>query len=196
MTRRIIKTTANSRRGAKRAKTSPRDENRANAAKTKKSVFSRACPRAQTRRRPRKIQKTTQSRRAPRKTYEVPHPPRRGRQTPPRRPSRRPARQTRKSAKLLQTFCRARATRAGQPIPPQAADVSHTRRAERKKAETGDGLRFRHEFRIRPLIFLQRHVVELLVVASERAVVHSLAAVVGERDHHLYNLARKRHGAV
>ena len=85
---------------------------------------------------------------------------------------------------------------AGAPLPRQAADVSHTRRAARKKAETGEGLRFRHEFRIRPLIFLQRHVVELLVVASERAVVHSLAAVVGERDHHLYYLARKRHGAV
>ena len=37
MPRRTIKTAANSRRGAKRAKTSPRDENRENAAKTKKS---------------------------------------------------------------------------------------------------------------------------------------------------------------
>ena len=87
MPRRIIKTTANSRRGAKRTGTSPRDENRANAAKTKKSVFRRAGPLAQTRRRPRKIQKTAQSRRAPRKTYKAPHTQRRGRQTPPNRPS-------------------------------------------------------------------------------------------------------------
>ena len=87
MPRRTIKTTANSRRGAKRAKTSPRDENRANAAKTKKSVSRRACPLAQTRRRPRKIHETAQSRPAPRKTYEAPHTQRRGRQTPPRRPS-------------------------------------------------------------------------------------------------------------
>lgn len=134
MPRRTIKTAANSRRGAKRAKTSPRDENRANVAKTKKSVSRRACPHAQTRRHPRKIQKTTQSRRAPRKTYEAPHIQRRGRQTPPRRPSRRPARQTRKSAKLLQTFCKTRATRAGEQLPPQAADVAHTRRATREKS--------------------------------------------------------------
>ena len=87
MPRRIIKTTANSRRGAKRAKTSPRDENRENAAKTKKSVFRRAYPRAQTRRRQRTIQKTAQSRRALPKTYEAPHTQRRGRQTPPHRPS-------------------------------------------------------------------------------------------------------------
>lgn len=69
------------------AKKGRRAEDGARARKTKKSVFRRACPRAQTRRRPRKIQKTTQSRRAPRKTYEAQHTPRRGRQKPPRRPS-------------------------------------------------------------------------------------------------------------
>lgn len=116
------------------AKKGRREENGAHARKTKKSVFRRACPRAQTRRRPRKIQKTTQSRRAPRKTYEAPHTQRRGRQTPPRRPSRRPARPTRESAKLLQTFCGARATRAGEQLPRQAADASHTRRAAREKS--------------------------------------------------------------
>ena len=64
------------------AKQGRRKENGAHARKTKKSVSRRACPLAQTRRRPRKIQKTTQSRRAPRKTYEAQHTPRRGRQKP------------------------------------------------------------------------------------------------------------------
>lgn len=57
MPRRTIKTTANSRRGAKRAKTSTRDENRANAAKTKKSVSPNAKPHAATRRPLRRIEK-------------------------------------------------------------------------------------------------------------------------------------------
>ena len=73
MPRRTIKTAANSRRGAKRAKTSPRDENRANAAKTKKSVSRRACLRAQTRRRLVKSGKPRKAAAPPKQTPRAPN---------------------------------------------------------------------------------------------------------------------------
>ena len=69
------------------AKKGRREENGAHARKTKKSVFRNTYPHAQTRRRQHKIHKTAQSRRALPKTYEAMHTQRRGRQTPPRRPS-------------------------------------------------------------------------------------------------------------
>lgn len=57
MPRRTIKTTANSRRGAKRTGNPPRGENSARAPKTKKSVSPNAKPHAATRRPLRRIEK-------------------------------------------------------------------------------------------------------------------------------------------